>query len=195
MKQAFENDRTDPENPGHQARKANSVWILTEDAIRHGVQSTTRYRKHGSNKKTNRARIPALLRQRSGAKGGRAARRAAKLRREEQMNRRSSNPNSQSSRLQTFYGLQDTDRTSQDADQFSIASPLTPQNEQVIPFPQSSDSSSFYYHLPEFYDLNSEPLPGQMEPPYQGELQPEAETCMKETLHYPYASSTVPVAR
>ncbi len=195
MEQAFENDRTDPENPGYQARKANSVWILTEDAIRHGVQSTTRYRKHGSNKKTNRARIPAPLRQRSGAKGGRAARRAAKLRREEQMNHRSSNPDSHCTRLPKIYGLHDADRTSQDADQFSIASPLTPQNEQVIPFPQSSDSSSYYYQLPEFYDLNSEPLPSQMESPYQGDLQSKAETCMKETLHYPYASPTEPVAR
>lgn len=61
----------------------NSVWILTENAIRNGVQSTTRYRKNVSGKRVNNNRTPAPLRQRSGAKGGRAAKRAASLRKKE----------------------------------------------------------------------------------------------------------------
>jgi hypothetical protein len=50
----------------------------------HGVQSTTRYRKTGGVKKTGVGGSPDYRRQRSGAKGGRAARRAARLRRLEQ---------------------------------------------------------------------------------------------------------------
>ncbi len=50
----------------------------------HGVQSTTRYRKTGSVRKSITAGSPDFRRQRSGAKGGRAARRAARLRRLEQ---------------------------------------------------------------------------------------------------------------
>jgi hypothetical protein len=193
MQQAFENDRTDPSNPGQQARKANSVWILTEDAIRHGVQSTTRYRKHGSNKKTNRTRIPAPLRQRSGAKGGRAARRAAKLRREEQMNRQGSSSLSQNARVSTFYGLTTADRTSQEADYFSVASPLTPENEPVFAFPQQPDGSSYYYHLPEFYDLKTETFSGQVQTKYGGGLPRKADACMREMLNYPYSSPAQPV--
>lgn len=79
---AFENDKTDPASNRGQ-RKANSVWILTENAIKNGVQSTTRYRKNATSKK-NLNRSPALQRQRSGAKGGRAARRAARLKRLQQ---------------------------------------------------------------------------------------------------------------
>jgi hypothetical protein len=186
--QAFENDRTDPANPGQQARKANSVWILTADAIRHGVQSTTRYRKHGSNKKTNRTRTPAPLRQRSGAKGGRAARRAARLRREEQMHRQGCHALQQNSTKPDFPRLRGIiDRTSQEVDHFPVASPLTPENEPAFAFSQSIDNNhSYYYHLPSFYDLKSELLPGQVEAPYQGDLQQEAaDSCMKATLRYP----------
>lgn len=45
------------------------------------MQSTTRYRKQGSNKKAAKSEHPAPQRQRSGAKGGRAAKKTAKLRR------------------------------------------------------------------------------------------------------------------
>jgi Forkhead domain len=192
-KQAFENDRTDPTNPGHQARKANSVWILTEDAIRHGVQSTTRYRKHGSNKKTNRTRIPAPLRQRSGAKGGRAARRAARLRREEQMSRQRSESLPHNARLPSFCGAQATDPTSQEAADFSVTSPLTPDNDPAFASSQPSDGSSYCYHWPDFYGLKTEPLPGQLETPYNRSLQLQRETCMKEVFNYPYTSPTQPV--
>jgi hypothetical protein len=62
-------------------KKSNNVWVLTEEAIQHGVKSTTRYRKPTSNKKTSRTDPPAPQRQRSGAKGGRAAKKWAKNRR------------------------------------------------------------------------------------------------------------------
>ncbi|KAJ9616445.1 hypothetical protein H2200_000163 [Cladophialophora chaetospira] len=77
MNKAFENDR---ESAKGSSRKATSVWILTEDAIKNGVQSTTRYRKTGAGKRPVGSRIPALQRQRAGAKGGRAARNSAKRR-------------------------------------------------------------------------------------------------------------------
>jgi hypothetical protein len=45
------------------------------------VKSTTRYRKFNSNRKIGKAEHPAPQRQRSGAKGGKAAKKAAKIRR------------------------------------------------------------------------------------------------------------------
>jgi hypothetical protein len=102
---------------------------------------------------------------------------------------------SQSSRISDFYGLQGTDLTSQEADHFSIASPLTPDNEPAFAYPQSSGSSSYYHHLPTFYDLHPESLPGQIDTPFEGEFLPKADTCMKEVLSYPYNSPTQPVAR
>ena len=82
--QAFENDKTQSTNARGQPKKATSVWFLTQEALRHGVQSTTRYRKTGGVRKTGMSGSPDFRRQRSGAKGGRAARRAARLRRLEQ---------------------------------------------------------------------------------------------------------------
>ncbi|KAK5552353.1 hypothetical protein LTR46_009683 [Exophiala xenobiotica] len=79
MNKAFENDR---DTTRANSRKANSVWVLTEDAVKNGVQSTTRYRKTGGGKRMGQ-RAPAIQRQRSGAKGGRAASRAARQRRQE----------------------------------------------------------------------------------------------------------------
>ncbi|KIW89840.1 uncharacterized protein Z519_09269 [Cladophialophora bantiana CBS 173.52] len=81
MNKAFENDRDSAKGS---VRKATSVWMLTDEAIKNGVQSTTRYRKSGAGKKTLRGRIPAIQRQRAGAKGGRAARHSAKRRYQEQ---------------------------------------------------------------------------------------------------------------
>ncbi|KAK2871744.1 hypothetical protein FQN49_002869 [Arthroderma sp. PD_2] len=68
-------------SPGAQTRKSGNAWVLTERAIRHGVQSTTRYRKPGVHKKSQKSDHPAPQRQRSGARGGRAAKKAAKYRR------------------------------------------------------------------------------------------------------------------
>ncbi|KAL9621424.1 MAG: hypothetical protein Q9160_004184 [Pyrenula sp. 1 TL-2023] len=83
MNQAFESERTDPSGPKHSSKKSSNVWVLTNKAIEHGVESTTRYRNKGNLKKSSRSRLPAPQRQKSGAKGGRAARRAAKQRQSE----------------------------------------------------------------------------------------------------------------
>ena len=80
VEQAFENDKSDPAS-ARGARKANSVWILTAEALKNGVQSTTRYRKSGPGKKGVVNKGPAVQRQRSGAKGGKAAKRAAQIKR------------------------------------------------------------------------------------------------------------------
>lgn len=59
--------------------KKGSLWRLTDDALRDGVISTTRYRKDPKRKPERRA-VPALNRQASGAKGGRATRDASRRR-------------------------------------------------------------------------------------------------------------------
>ncbi|KAI4117902.1 MAG: hypothetical protein LQ345_001965 [Seirophora villosa] len=61
--------------------KRGFIWVLEPTALVEGVKSTTRYRKPGSNKKNAKARYPAPERQRSGAKGGKAPRKAANIRR------------------------------------------------------------------------------------------------------------------
>ncbi|KAI5282097.1 hypothetical protein KEM54_002984, partial [Ascosphaera aggregata] len=64
MNAAFEAVKvSDPE------AKPQSVWVLTEDAVRNGVLSTTRYRKPALPKF---GKSPSPRRQRRGAKGGRA---------------------------------------------------------------------------------------------------------------------------
>ena len=62
------------------------MWRLTEEAIREGVKSTTRYRSKQPNKRGNRSQQPLPQRQASGAKGGQAARRSAKTRKFGRMN-------------------------------------------------------------------------------------------------------------
>jgi hypothetical protein len=57
------------------------MWRLTEQALREGVRSTTRYRSKQPNKRGNRGRHPQPQRQASGAKGGQAASRAAHMKR------------------------------------------------------------------------------------------------------------------
>lgn len=64
------------EEPG---KKPINYWRLTNEARINGVQSTTRYRK-ANHRKLMSSDPPALGRQRSGSKGGRAARHAAKMR-------------------------------------------------------------------------------------------------------------------
>ncbi|KAI9821092.1 MAG: hypothetical protein M1827_003826 [Pycnora praestabilis] len=61
--------------------KKGFIWVLEPSAIQDGVKSTTRFRKVVPNKKSCRSDNPAPQRQRSGAKGGKAARKAAKFRR------------------------------------------------------------------------------------------------------------------
>ncbi|KIW70411.1 hypothetical protein PV04_02683 [Phialophora macrospora] len=80
MNKAFENDR---DSVRGSSRKATSVWVLTKDAIDNGVQSTTRYRKTGAGKRPLGGRMPAIQRQRAGARGGRAARNSVKRRQQD----------------------------------------------------------------------------------------------------------------
>jgi hypothetical protein len=57
------------------------MWRLTDEAIREGVKSTTRYRSKQPNKRGHRTQQPQPQRQASGAKGGQAARRSARMKR------------------------------------------------------------------------------------------------------------------
>ncbi|KAF1916592.1 hypothetical protein BDU57DRAFT_556786 [Ampelomyces quisqualis] len=68
------------DHPDEDSRKG-FMWRLTEQALREGVKSTTRYRSKHPNKRGTRNQQPQPQRQASGAKGGEAARRAANLKR------------------------------------------------------------------------------------------------------------------
>lgn len=57
------------------------MWRLTDEAVREGVKSTTRFRHKHPTKRSSRSHQPRPQRQASGAKGGQAARRSAKMRR------------------------------------------------------------------------------------------------------------------
>lgn len=59
--------------------------MLEPSALTDGVKSTTRYRKSGSNKRVAKTGQATSGRQRTGAKSGRAARNAAKVRRSTRM--------------------------------------------------------------------------------------------------------------
>lgn len=76
--QAFK--KVDQLPPSDESKKG-FIWVLEPSAVNEGVKSTTRYRKSAPNKKIGKSENPAPQRQRSGAKGGKAARKAAKLRR------------------------------------------------------------------------------------------------------------------
>ncbi|KAH7377382.1 hypothetical protein BKA66DRAFT_422378 [Pyrenochaeta sp. MPI-SDFR-AT-0127] len=68
------------DQPCEDSRKG-FMWRLTEEAIREGVKSTTRYRSKQPNKRAHRTAHPQPQRQASGAKGGQASRRATRMRR------------------------------------------------------------------------------------------------------------------
>ncbi|KAL8675199.1 MAG: hypothetical protein Q9168_000452 [Polycauliona sp. 1 TL-2023] len=72
--------KVDQDFPTDEAKRG-FIWVLEPSALTDGVKSTTRYRKSGSNKRVAKAGHPAPERQRSGARGGKAARNAAKIRR------------------------------------------------------------------------------------------------------------------
>ncbi|PLB45650.1 hypothetical protein P170DRAFT_449306 [Aspergillus steynii IBT 23096] len=61
-------------------KKSVNYWRLTDEAVKNGIQSTTRYRKQANYKKTLGSDPPAPQRQRSGAKGGKATKITAKFR-------------------------------------------------------------------------------------------------------------------
>ena len=66
-----------------ESKKSSATWVLEDWAVKDGVKSTTRYRKPPS-RRVHRSENPAPQRQRSGAKGGRAARKFARHRRSTQ---------------------------------------------------------------------------------------------------------------
>lgn len=113
------------------------MWVLTEHAIKHGVQSTTRYRKNGISKKISSNRTPAIQRQRSGAKGGRAARRSNRAKRHEH-HLRSSNPQYSNLGSPVSYS-QTPSPLSTSRDQWSVYSdsPITPSEECFPPISYS----------------------------------------------------------
>lgn len=76
VQQGFEAVREES-GPG---KKSVNYWRLTDEAVKHGIQSTTRYRKQANYKKTLGSEPPAPQRQRSGAKGGKATKITAKFR-------------------------------------------------------------------------------------------------------------------
>ncbi|OJD13028.1 hypothetical protein AJ78_06462 [Emergomyces pasteurianus Ep9510] len=80
MNAAFEGVK-DTSSPDGTPRKPANVWVLTKEALQNGVQSTTRYRRAGTHRKCPKSEHPAPQRQKSGAKGGKAAKKNAKTRR------------------------------------------------------------------------------------------------------------------
>ncbi|GIJ99254.1 hypothetical protein Aspvir_001384 [Aspergillus viridinutans] len=76
MNAGFEAVRVESPN----GKKAVNYWRLTDEAYRKGIQSTTRYRKQANHKRPLGSDTPAPQRQRSGAKGGKATKIAAKYR-------------------------------------------------------------------------------------------------------------------
>ncbi|KAJ5132182.1 hypothetical protein N7448_006340 [Penicillium atrosanguineum] len=76
MNKGFEASKID----GCTRKKPQNLWALTQDAINRGyVESTTRYRK-SNHRKAISSNFPFLGRQRSGSKGGKAAKHATKTR-------------------------------------------------------------------------------------------------------------------
>ncbi|KAL9132249.1 MAG: hypothetical protein Q9217_000053 [Psora testacea] len=68
-----------PYTPPNDRSKKGYIWVLEKSAISRGVQPTTRYRKKDENKKVEKGAAYSAQRQRSGRKGGHAARRSARL--------------------------------------------------------------------------------------------------------------------
>ncbi|KAF1981945.1 hypothetical protein K402DRAFT_425018 [Aulographum hederae CBS 113979] len=77
MNKAFEK----VEQAQNDEQRRGFLWRLTDKAIREGVKSTTRYRSKQPNKRPPRSHHPDPTRQASGARGGQAAKKSARLRR------------------------------------------------------------------------------------------------------------------
>ncbi|OAX85279.1 hypothetical protein ACJ72_00341 [Emergomyces africanus] len=110
MNAAFEGVK-DTSSPDGTLRKPANVWVLTKEALQNGVQSTTRYRKLGTQKKPPKSDHPAPQRQRSGAKGGKAAKKQSKTRRVIQEPRKEETTN----RSVAFYDFQPRDENTADS--------------------------------------------------------------------------------
>jgi hypothetical protein len=105
------------------------------------VQSTTRYRKNNSGKRMNNNKTPAPTRQRSGARGGEAARRTMRLRKKERTSHNGS-PLAYSQTSMYDYDGSTCDGASSDA--FPVLDPTTP----LADFSFGGDSS---YQTPRFH--------------------------------------------
>ena len=111
--------------------KKGYIWVLEESALVEGVKSTTRYRKHNPNRKGGRGETPAPLRQRSGAKGGKAARKSAKMRRSSRM------------------GGPNTFRLGEDPPAgFNSTSMIESHARRIVDMSFSSDSMPYYLQIP-----------------------------------------------
>ena len=133
------------------------MWVLTEYAKQYGVQSTTRYRKNGTSKKASANRVPAVQRQRSGAKGGRAARRAARLKRQEEGHRRNFTTQPEAEGQSPY---QSPLSATQDHWSTYSYSPTTPSEDQFIRAAYSLPHRSHYeYHRDRDMKFESEVCP------------------------------------
>lgn len=142
------------------SKKTGNTWVLTQKAIEKGVQSTTRYRKQGTTRKAGRSENPAPQRQRSGAKGGKAAKKAAKLRRVElgeladrNHGRRTDPPRMQSRRNS---GAMRTHGRPVQMREMQVHSPLTPTTNPIsnpFDFGRVVGVADISPHLPFFSDL------------------------------------------
>jgi hypothetical protein len=114
--------------------KKGFMWRLTEEAIREGVKSTTRYRSKLPNKRNYRSANPAPQRQASGAKGGQAAKKAAaRLRRSERLkDDRGVRTEQHMARSVPDYGFFD----SQPSTDLSLSYPASPYFGSEVDFPQ-----------------------------------------------------------
>ncbi len=68
--------------------KKGFIWVLESSAIGKGIESTTRYRQKTVWRRNDTSDVIDTKRQRSGRKGGRAARQSAKLRRSAKLDSR-----------------------------------------------------------------------------------------------------------
>lgn len=123
------------------------MWVLTEEAIKHGVQSTTRFRKNNTPKKSAGNKAPALQRQRSGARGGRAAKRAAQLKRAVERVEKVETDRTESRASYPFNFNEHRMAACQDDwCGYSVASPLTPEDDHYLTPSYSLPQCSRFEH-------------------------------------------------
>ena len=72
--------------------KKGFIWVLEPTAITNGVESTTRYRRTIPIKRAGRTEPAATQRQRSGAKGGKATKKATRLKRSTKLGENNESP-------------------------------------------------------------------------------------------------------
>jgi hypothetical protein len=122
------------DDPNNKSKKG-FIWVLEESAVGKGIESTTRYRQKTTSKKSEHSQALDLKRQRSGRKGGKAARRTGRLGRPT----RSDDPRSS----YYFQGVSECYRTDPDV---ALNSPVEP-HLQSSPSMDLNPSSSLPYWL------------------------------------------------